>query len=146
MQTLSWLRKNLLEGLTPLPRPYRLPSKSKLSSCKKKFAKAALNEHVKAFVMYVTSLLRMAIYPDQKAQIVLLVIEKVQIPTLVEHVKTFVMHVTFLSTMAIHLDQEAQIVLLVIEEVQISALNENIEVFVVHMTSLSLNLMPIHPA
>ena len=86
---------------------------------KKEFAKAALIEHVEAFVMHVTSLSTMAIHPDREAQIASLVIKKIQIPTLDEHVKAFVVHVTFLSTMPIHPARKAQIALLVAKEVKI---------------------------
>ena len=41
----------------------------------------ALDEHVEAFVMHVTSLLTMAIHPAREAQIASLVAEKVQIPS-----------------------------------------------------------------
>ena len=48
---------------------------------KKKFAKLALDKHIEAFVIYVTSLNfnSMPIYPAQEAQIILLVIEEMQI-------------------------------------------------------------------
>ena len=46
---------------------------------KKKFAKAALDEHIKVFMMYVISLLTMAIHPAGEAQITLIVAEKMQI-------------------------------------------------------------------
>ena len=48
---------------------------------RKEFAKAALDEHVEAFVVHVTSLSTMAIHPAQEAQIASLVIEEVQIPS-----------------------------------------------------------------
>ena len=76
---------------------------------RKEFAKAALDEHVEAFVVHVTSLSTMPIYPAREAQIASLVIEEVQIPELDEHVEAFVVHVTSLSTMAIHPAREAQI-------------------------------------
>ena len=46
---------------------------------RKEFAKAALDEHVEAFVVHVTSLSTMAIHPARKAQIALLVAKEVQI-------------------------------------------------------------------
>ena len=46
---------------------------------RKKFAKTALDKHIKAYVMHVTFLLTMVIYPVRKAQIVLLVAKKVRI-------------------------------------------------------------------
>ena len=46
---------------------------------KKKFAKAALDEHVEAFVVHLTSLSIMAIYPAREAQIALLVAKEIQI-------------------------------------------------------------------
>ena len=50
---------------------------------RKEFAKAALDEHVEAFVVYVTSLSlnSMLIHPAREAQIALLVAEEVKIPT-----------------------------------------------------------------
>ena len=48
---------------------------------KKKFTKAALDEHVEAFVVHVTSLSTMALHPAREAQIASLVIEEVQIPS-----------------------------------------------------------------
>ena len=48
---------------------------------KKEFAKVALDEHIEAFLMYVTSLLIRAIHPARKARIALLVAKEVQIPT-----------------------------------------------------------------
>ena len=48
---------------------------------RKEFAKAALDEHVEAFVVHVTSLSTMAIHPSREAQIALLVAEEVKIPT-----------------------------------------------------------------
>ena len=46
------------------------------------FAKAALNENVEAFVMHVSSLgLRISIHPAKKAQLALLLTEKVIVPT-----------------------------------------------------------------
>ena len=48
---------------------------------KKEFAKAALDRHVEAFVVYVTFFLTMAIYPAKEAQIYLLVVKKVKIST-----------------------------------------------------------------
>ena len=45
----------------------------------KEFAKAALDEHVEAFVMHMTSLSTIAIHADREAQIASLVIEEVQI-------------------------------------------------------------------
>ena len=47
----------------------------------KEFAKAALDDHVEAFMVHVIFLLTMAIHPARKAQIALRVAEKVQIPT-----------------------------------------------------------------
>ena len=48
---------------------------------KKKFARAALDKHVEAFVIHVTFLLTMAIHPAKKAQIALLIVEEMKIPT-----------------------------------------------------------------
>ena len=50
---------------------------------RKEFAKAALDEHVEAFVVHVTSLSlnSMSIHPAREAQIALLVAEEVKIPT-----------------------------------------------------------------
>ena len=48
---------------------------------RKEFAKAALDEHVEAFVVHVTSLSTMAIHPAREAQIASLVAEEVQIPS-----------------------------------------------------------------
>ena len=48
---------------------------------RKEFAKAALDEHVEAFVVRMTSLSTMAIHPARKAQIASLVAEEVQIPS-----------------------------------------------------------------
>ena len=50
---------------------------------KKKFAKAALDENVKAFVIYVTSfsLSLISIYPAKEAQIVWIVAKEVKSPT-----------------------------------------------------------------
>ena len=47
----------------------------------KEFAKAALDEHVEAFTIYVTSFLTIIIHPARKVQIVLLVTEKINILT-----------------------------------------------------------------
>ena len=87
---------------------------------KKEFAKAALDEHVQAFVVHVTSLSLnlMPIHPAREVQMALLVIEKVQIPEWDEHVKAFVVHVTFLLTMPIYPAQKAQIASLVAEEIK----------------------------
>ena len=90
---------------------------------KKKFTKIVLDKNVKAFVMHVTSLSlnSMSIYLVQKAQITLLVIEKVCIPTLDENIEAFVVHVTSfsLNLMPIHPAREVQIVLLVAKKVKI---------------------------
>ena len=48
---------------------------------KKEFARAALDEHVEAFVVHVTSLSTMAIHPAREAQIASLIAEEVKIPT-----------------------------------------------------------------
>ena len=68
------------------------------------------DEIVQVFVVYMTSLSLnlMPIHPAQKAQIALLVIEKVQILALDENVKAFVVHMISLSLnlMPIHLAQE----------------------------------------
>ena len=48
---------------------------------RKEFAKIALDEHIEAFVVHITSLLTMAIHPAWKAQIALLIAKKVQIPS-----------------------------------------------------------------
>ena len=48
---------------------------------RKKFAKAALNKHIEAFMVDMTFLLIIAIHSVKKAQIALLVPEKVQIPS-----------------------------------------------------------------
>ena len=86
-----------------------------------KFTKTALDEHVKAFVVHITSLSlnSIPIYPAQEAQIALLVIKKVQIPELDEHIEAFMVHVTLLLTMPIYPTQEAQIVLLVAKKIKI---------------------------
>ena len=44
---------------------------------KKNFAKLALDEHNETFITHVTFLLMMAIYPVKKAQITLLITEKI---------------------------------------------------------------------
>ena len=46
---------------------------------KKEFAKVALDEYIESFVIHITLLLTMAIYPAMKVQIALLVIKKMQI-------------------------------------------------------------------
>ena len=46
---------------------------------KKKFAKTALDKNVEAFVVYIISLLPMAIYQARKTQIALLISKKVKI-------------------------------------------------------------------
>ena len=64
----------------------------------------------------------MPIHPAREAQIILLIIKKVQIPALDENVEAFVVHVTFfsLNLMPIYPAQGAQIALLVIEKVHLS--------------------------
>ena len=48
---------------------------------KKEFTRAALDEHVEAFVMHVTFLSTMAIYPAREAQLASLIAKEVKIPT-----------------------------------------------------------------
>ena len=115
---LTWRSYTIAEAL-PTPKQVEIIDR-------KEFAKAALVEHVEAFVVHVTSLSTMPIYPAREAQIALLVIKEGQIPELVEHVEAFVVHVTSLSTMPIYPAQEAQIALLVIEEVQIPSKYSNL--------------------
>ena len=79
----------------------------------------------------------MPIHPAREAQITLLVIEEVQIPTLDENVEAFVMHVTLLSTMAIHPAREAQIALLIAEVVKIpTEYSDFSDVFLEEKTSI----------
>lgn len=46
---------------------------------KKEFAKKVIDKNVKAFMLYITSLLIMLIHPAKKAQTIMLIIEKIQI-------------------------------------------------------------------
>ena len=46
---------------------------------KKKIAKTALDENIESFIVYMTSLLTIALYSAKKAQIALLVTKKVKI-------------------------------------------------------------------
>ena len=80
MQTSNLLGKNLFESLISPPRPLPTTKQVKIID-KKEFAKTALDEHVKAFVMHVTSLSTMAIHSAKKAQIALLIVKKFKIPT-----------------------------------------------------------------
>ena len=80
MQTSSLLRKNLLGDLTSPSRPYQLLSGSKTIDIKE-FAKTAFEEHVEAFVVHITFLSTIAIYPARKALIALWVAKEVKIST-----------------------------------------------------------------
>ena len=48
---------------------------------KKELPKAILDKHIEAFIMYITFLLTMAIYPARKTYIALLIVKKIQIAT-----------------------------------------------------------------
>ena len=83
---------------------------------RKKFAKAALDEYIEAFVVYVTSLLTMAIYLARKAQIASLVTKKVQILSeysdfsdiFLEKKASILLEVTELNQYAIKLQEDYQ--------------------------------------